>query len=388
MGPRTSTDAARTVSNFRCTDRLRSAPVLHHRGRLEMDQILTLGKGYMMISADGARTQTDAIRSFSGHSGSSAVRSDAVLRRWLLSQSGATRDESAARPNGTARARDRVAACGPVAVILDPEVSASTVEWAAAEASALGTRLKIVAVPGSASDRSDHRSVDDAGAEIRLRHAARDLLDGSRSRISDLYPGLRVAGTVGKGDVITIANTECGDAELIVVGTDLSHRTALASRGSVVLDLMATSRRPVVMVHPGDRYRSSGDIVVGLDGSEQDLHMLTVAAVQASRSGGDLLCVHADVPGRDRSELSSRAHVRTCAQLHPELHIRTVEASGSAVEVLTAASSRARLLVVGSSDQLGERGSRGTVVGLLANAHLPVMIVPASSSRRAVPQDR
>lgn len=184
-------------------------------------------------------------------------------------------------------------------------------------------------------------------------------------------PGLEVAGmTVATAPAATLVELS-GAAALLVLGGRGYGRVLAPWRRSVVSEVVAEARCPVVVVKAG-RTRPDGEVVVAHDGSPGPLRF---AADHAAATSGRLLIVTAAGEGPAEEVLraaSRRAEDARDAvgEIHPDLTVVTAVEPGSAERALVSASARARLLVLGGRE-------------VLPGARCPVAVVqpwPAASS--------
>ena len=151
----------------------------------------------------------------------------------------------------------------------------------------------------------------------------------------------------------------------------------------------------------------SGQIVVGVDGSDESKAALRFALEEAKLRGVRLACVHAwaypvlsDATGlaagiaadlaarlRDDAEELLGSIVDEVAGTSPGVEIVRSVAEGSAASVLLAAAEGADLLVVGSR---GLGGFKGLIIGSVSHqcashATCPVVIVPHGVARGKQP---
>ncbi|SDF41169.1 Nucleotide-binding universal stress protein, UspA family [Lentzea fradiae] len=172
-------------------------------------------------------------------------------------------------------------------------------------------------------------------------------------------PGLRVSGmTVPTAPVSTLAEL-AGAASVLVLGSRGHGRLRTALRRSVVCEVTARTRCPVVVVRSG-RERPDGEVVVAHDGSPEPLGF---AADHAAATSGRLLVVTATGEGAADQVLRAASNLAeegrdAVAGTHPDLTVVTAVEPGSAERALVSASMKARLVVVGTRDREVLLGSR------------------------------
>jgi nucleotide-binding universal stress UspA family protein len=236
-------------------------------------------------------------------------------------------------------------------------------------------------------------------AESGFPHSVRQALEGVNGavkRIERIEPG--------RTDERLAALVEEERARLVVVSAG-SHSAPLARLlGRPHLTLAAVGPCPVVVVpeHLREQDRRSGPIVGGVDGSDESLAAIRVAAklsgaldtplvvvaVASVPVAGGVPCAAAHHAALLRSEMRSsrrlleRALSELPAGLDTDLEIELGDPAEQLIDV--AMSCAAGLLVVGAR---GVGGARQTALGsvsadLAAWAPVPVVIVPAPSRKR------
>jgi nucleotide-binding universal stress UspA family protein len=214
-----------------------------------------------------------------------------------------------------------------------------------------------------------------------------------------------ITGVTSSGDAPDVLLTAAVDAELLVIGSG-GRRTA-ASRwiGPVAWEVARRAPCPVVTVC--SRFRGAGPergaVVVGVDGSRHGLAAVRFAADTAAALEVRLCLVavyrdptHADRPvgGAFRLEAGEsavdpstyhvaaerlRAAAESVNREHAELAVRLQAVGGRPVRVLTEASSRAGLVVVGRHLRSGPGAATADVTrGALIRARCPVAVVPSA----------
>lgn len=171
--------------------------------------------------------------------------------------------------------------------------------------------------------------------------------------------------------------------------------------GSVALAVASTGPAPVAVVHLGDQERTSGPVVVGIDGTATSEDAVGFAFHAASLRRAELLAVHIwnDVvvpgshrlqnplvdPGRIRQQeqevLAERIAGR--AEKYPDVPVRQILVEGRAVPSLLEYAAQAQLLVVGSH---GRGGFAGMLLGstshaLIIHSAAPVVVVRSAAGR-------
>ncbi|MFG2041872.1 universal stress protein [Dactylosporangium sp. NPDC048998] len=268
-------------------------------------------------------------------------------------------------------------------------LSLGAARWAAAEAARRGAPLRIVLayhwrVPAVMAPRGGLADTARQLAEMLVADVVRD--------VETVAPGTSIQGTAVLGRAADVLLQESGDAALLVVGTRARHRAAGIVLGSVSQQVAMHATCPVVVVR--GRADPSGDVLVGIDGSESADRALDLAFTEAGLCRSGLVAVRAiEAPvappalgappllhdtAETRRSLSAEAaaEVAAAGERHPDVRWECHGIAGDAANVLTDRSRRARLAVVGSR---GHGGFTGLLLGsvgmhLLQRADCPVMI--------------
>lgn len=239
--------------------------------------------------------------------------------------------------------------------------SDAAARWAAGTAQLLGCGIRMVHVMPWPILRSTGGAAVLVGNDVLWRAAER-LLDKSCRRLRTEYPGVAIEAEVALGDPVPILLREAAGGSLLVVGSATPH---LATHASC----------PVVAVPAGWSPRP-GEVVVGVDGSEQSRKAIDFAFRFAEQTGASVRAVLAwhdpksvragdmqfpvydvDALEEDSAAVLGEA-VAGRAVDHPDVKTTEKLVHGVASKVLVDESRDAGLLVVGS------RG-RGPVCGLL-----------------------
>jgi hypothetical protein len=153
---------------------------------------------------------------------------------------------------------------GPVIVLVeDPDSDADTIDWAAAEAVARGSELRIVHAfrwP-YALDPFGNLYVDPM-----FQQAAEEIVDAATRRAHQVAPSLRIITFVYPGRAATalVKGARKTDQALVVVGRDRGERSLtrrLARRTTATLAMIGLSDQATID-------RSFGRIVAGLDSQQ------------------------------------------------------------------------------------------------------------------------
>jgi nucleotide-binding universal stress UspA family protein len=233
--------------------------------------------------------------------------------------------------------------------------------------------------------------LDDARKQV-----AETVLEEAAKRLAE-HPG-EVSYLTVEGDSVGALVDASARAHLMVVGA--RGRGGFLGRvlGSVSMALPAHAQCPTVVV-PADAERSTGPVVVGVDGSPHGRRAALHAAQEAAERGTSLLLLTALQPPdsgeywfplrpQDGTELVDRRRAELEEDLAREAawvaeHVPGVEVSGEvrvgvAAAILHDAEPTAQLLVVGSH---GRGAFTSALLGSVSRATLhgarrPVMVVP------------
>ncbi|MGW5452814.1 universal stress protein [Nocardia sp. NPDC003979] len=273
--------------------------------------------------------------------------------------------------------------------------SRAAVCWAARAAVDRGRALHIVHCTGPVSDRTPHSAYDAFifATMQDIRGAAERVLATAREQASTATPGVTVTTELVSGGSPAHALIAASEhAHLIVLGV-ASEAGAISHLGSTLLAVTSHARGAVVVVRGTDR--TSGPVVVGVDGSTISEPAIAAAFSEASQRGTELLAVHGwsdlsgggfadssflsppidDIATADAALLSERLAGWT--EQFPDVVVRREIVVYGVRERLTELSRSAGLLVVGSR---GRGGFRGLLLGstsnfLVQHADCPVMVV-------------
>ena len=257
-------------------------------------------------------------------------------------------------------------------------VSDAAADWAAARAEAFGANLILVHVtpPGWS-----FQTIEDHALATKR---ADDLLNSEMDRLAHSYPWLDVSSMVVSGEPAETLAGLTGTAGLLVAGTDRGPGTEGQGYGSVSFQIAVTSLCPVAIIprHPVPQQHG---VVVGVDGSRDSKSALELAAGEARRFGEALLIVHAVGslnPSGNADDVVGDAVTWVHAHF-PDVSVSVrVDPVHHAAEALAAASSEARLLVLGRKGRGGMRVLLGSVgQHTLLNAQCPtILTIPAEAA--------
>ena len=293
---------------------------------------------------------------------------------------------------------DAVAANAPVVVGIDGSATSyAAVSWAAREARLHGCSLHIVSALGAPTpygdgirlppsyfadrDRAVHTHLDEAAAIART------------TRTTTTAPEIATAILEGPARPALLDTSK--SARMIVVGSRGLGQITAALAGSVAVALATHAHCPVVVIRGQSGQTSGhGDIVVGVDGTDNSRPAVAAAFEEAALRGATLTAVHTwspftlstafddqlDLPW-DEVEVAERAvlaeNLAGWTERYPETPVTRDVVRGNSAEELRERSADAELLVIGSH---GRGGFAGMLIGststvLLHSATCPLMIV-------------
>jgi nucleotide-binding universal stress UspA family protein len=265
---------------------------------------------------------------------------------------------------------------GPVIVLVKgTEDSRDAVEWAAAEAAARHSELRIVhAFPWA-------RVLDPFGnatVDPRVREAAEKVVEVAEHRARRIASGLRIGTIVFPGKpaaALARAAEHGGRQSLLVLGHH--HRSGRSS----IRRLSRRTPNSVAVIGLTSPYApgsSAGRVVVGVDGNGGPQPVLGFAFRAARRRGTGLTIVHATCVDR-RSDIEET--VRVWQMAYPDVDVRWSVTTGPADSAILAESAGAALTVIGSTTHGWLRrllyGSTACTVQRLARG--PVVVVGADA---------
>jgi len=219
---------------------------------------------------------------------------------------------------------------------------------------------------------------------------ARAHLTEAAERAGEVAPGLAIITELLSGPPATVLTRLSAHAEMLVVG---EHGQGGLLFGSVARHLASHSSCPVLVVR-GDP-RSTGPVVVGVDGSPRSADALDIALEEAALRGTALVALHAWT-GNDRTELDTgpptargtrsaeEQEARVLAEAlagatdrYPDVPVRRQVVRGHAGALLSECSHLAQLVVVGDHGAGGRTDHPLGSVGrhLIFQAECPTMVV-------------
>lgn len=285
-----------------------------------------------------------------------------LFRGWQGAEAAADRASAPAGPDN-----------GPVIALVDEHTTdVEALEWAAAEAAARGSELRIVYA------FRFPRLLDPVGnptVDLQSRESAEDVVTVAVRRARRIAPDLPIRTHVFPGRQVTALVTEAreGDRALVVLGHGRRSRlertlTRRLARGTTA-SLAAIGLSKHGAVGP-----SAGRVVVGVDGNGGPPAVLGFAFRAARRRGTGLTVVHAAASSRRRSVEDA---VQIWRMAYPEVDVQWDFTRGPIDSAVLAESPAAALTVLGA-DRHGwlRRVVRGSAsYNVLRLARGPVVMV-------------
>ncbi|MFJ6003180.1 universal stress protein [Arthrobacter sp. NPDC092385] len=228
-----------------------------------------------------------------------------------------------------------------------------------------------------------------------IRESGMQLLRQVQEDAAKKEPDVDVRIRLGEGSPAFVLKELSRDASMVVVG---SHTRTWADGGPMTdraLQVVAASDNPVVVIPEGQGPAGTG-VVVGVDGSEESLQAVALAAAEADREGDGLTAVLAfrrpswwaqrGMPGRGLAEsieeedrIVLAESVAGLTDMYPDLAVhQRFERNEDPARALVAAAAHARLLVLGSR---GRGGFSRLLLGSTAHAVLQRVPCPTIVTR-------
>jgi nucleotide-binding universal stress UspA family protein len=214
-----------------------------------------------------------------------------------------------------------------------------------------------------------------------------------------VVPGITVTGAVTDGPAVPVLLSESQHADLMVLGDRGLGGFAGLILGSVAVQMATHGACPVLVVR-GTR-RSTGPVVVGIDGSRTSARAFDFAVEEAALRRTDVVAVHtwqtppvvapgdmmplvyevAVIEEEERRVLAEA--VAGVAERYPEVGVRQEVVHAPAAHHLAERSADAQLVVVGDR---GHGGFVGLLLGsvsqyLIHHCACPVAVVRAEHDR-------
>jgi nucleotide-binding universal stress UspA family protein len=292
---------------------------------------------------------------------------------------------------------------GRIVVGIDgsPE-SGCALEWAVARAQLGGEQLELLNAYGLAPnlDFYGYHGLTASQPVDWFVEFSEQVLEAAAARVTELAPDVTCTLTSKMGHPATMLGVASEGADAVVVGRRGLGRAASVLLGSVSNQLTVQAGCPVVVVGEGE-LRTTGPVVVGVDGSEfgtqafryavaeAALRRTAVRAVAAYLVGPPAFAADPELVVRMQAEVEAEA-ADTIAQALDEIsesdqapvQVEEVVVEGRAAEAILAHSEDAQLIVVGTHGKgLVRRVLLGSVSRQVLNdADRPVAVVDLPDS--------
>ena len=273
------------------------------------------------------------------------------------------------------------------------ERALNAVRWAARTAQRRRRTLEVVSAVPPLTPQFNLAGValEEAAGRTAMEFAER-ATETAAEVAAESAPGVSVQRRVIPGKPALVLRDLSSRAELLVVGRRGLGGVRGLLMGSISTDAAAHSDCPVVVV-PGDELRSSGPVVVGVDGSPLSTAAIRQAFVYADLLETSVTAVHGYVGFSSQAFYTQGDHIieqlrdeaveQLGSQLaghsedHPDVPVRSVATTARPADEIARLAEDAQLVVMGSR---GRGGFRGLVLGSTSQAVLhvakcPVMIV-------------
>jgi nucleotide-binding universal stress UspA family protein len=264
---------------------------------------------------------------------------------------------------------------GPVVVGFDASSAARRAMRAAAvEAAAAGVDLVVVHVYSWPILYASLTNIPFAPEQWSPSEDAVALAESGAELVGRTHPELKVTVSVPVGRAGEQLVAASANASLLVIGATGASGLRGLLAGSVTSYVTSHAHCPVMVVRgAGPADRTVGEVCVGVDGTPSSLDALRFAASWARDRGATLRALYA-IDG-DADPAARGLLLDWVAQsLGDDVPVDAVVVARSAASALVAATSAARLVVVGAHHQGLVHGSVGHT--LIRRAACPVVVVP------------
>ncbi|MFE3442433.1 universal stress protein [Nocardia sp. NPDC059180] len=279
--------------------------------------------------------------------------------------------------------------------------SLAAARWAARFAAERGRALRLahgMELVGTAKLVSTAGGVTASLLEA-MKENSRHLLDRAEQAVSEEAPDLPVSARVSVGSAAALLIEESAEAFAVIIGAT-GNVGILGHLGSTLLAVVSRAHGPVIVVRADAEgaIRSTGPVVVGVDGSPVSEAAVAAAFTEAAVRRTDLVAIHVHNDRRLESErlrkLLPEAEVESAGQevlserlagwqeKFPDVTVIRKTYSDHPTARLREWSDTAQLVVVGSR---GRGGFTGLLLGstsnsLVQHAGCPVMVVRPDNS--------
>lgn len=228
-----------------------------------------------------------------------------------------------------------------------------------------------------------------------IRESGMELLEKAKASAGEQTPGVEVDIQLRHGSGGSVLRDVSKEAAMIVVGGHEKHHLDGGPVTDRALQVVSASDCPVAVI-PAKPGTGAKGVVVGVDGSEESLQAVAVAAAEADLGGDELTVVLAfKTPARwvekqlpssglaesmvEENRIVLAESVAGLGDKYPDLVVhQRLETDTQPAKALVDAAADARLLVIGSR---GRGGLSRTVLGSTAHAVLVNVPCPTVVTR-------
>jgi len=228
-----------------------------------------------------------------------------------------------------------------------------------------------------------------------IRESGMELLEKAKASAGEQTPGVEVDIQLRHGSGGSVLRDVSKEAAMIVVGGHEKHHLDGGPVTDRALQVVSASDCPVAVI-PAKPGTGAKGVVVGVDGSEESLQAVAVAAAEADLGGDELTVVLAfKTPARwvekqlpssglaesmvEENRIVLAESVAGLGDKYPDLVVhQRLETDTQPAKALVDAAANARLLVIGSR---GRGGLSRTVLGSTAHAVLVNVPCPTVVTR-------
>ncbi|MFG1813568.1 universal stress protein [Kribbella sp. NPDC049174] len=254
----------------------------------------------------------------------------------------------------------------------------NAIRWAAAEAAARGTGIRLVH-----AFVWPEFPVALGPSEVApgLRAHADKIVADSLELATKLAPEIPITADRVDGFPSPVLLRESRTADLIVIGSRRLGGALGVLVGSTGTDLAAHAHCPVIVVRPDDAVDQGRGVVIGYDGSPAAGVALDFGLDYARRHHVDARVVAVHAPNDDQQRVTQHDLARAVQSRQTGPVAELIHVTGKPAEELLRWSADARLVVVGSR---GRGGFTGMLLGsvsqtVLRQARCPVAVIPRSA---------